>query len=412
MSCGCNCDECKGTAIATGSTGATGAQGIPGPQGPPGPQGIQGPQGVQGIQGDPGNDGAAGPAGADGADGVNGDRFSTTSVDSRLMGVSPPDLTFTVDTNLAYVPAQPIIISYDAFNYMDATVVSYNSITGVLVATITAVTGAGTYAAWNISLSGVQGPPGPTGATGPQGLQGIQGVQGIQGIQGIQGDPGAQGPPGPPGPPGTNGVNGTIWQQTAGPPGNTPATGTYSIDTTGNAIYYYNGVSWSVVLLGSGPSTPGAFTSGNGAPSGSAANNTVYLDISTGAIYYYNSATTSWNVVPMGYAVTPWQTPSLLAGWVTGSPAIKYRQQGGCVKFMGRVSKSSPSFTTTAVNLFTLTAGYRPTSTKILPQIVDIYGGIPGIIQIASTGVVTLKFDLIGMNTNEICFDGVFFDLS
>jgi hypothetical protein len=55
---------------------------------------------------------------------------------------------------------------------MEGTVVSFTATTGALVVNVTRVNGTGTYADWNINVSGVpgsDGAPGATGATGPQG---------------------------------------------------------------------------------------------------------------------------------------------------------------------------------------------------------------------------------------------------
>jgi hypothetical protein len=414
--CNCNsCEICKGTRISEGSVGATGSQGIPGPQGPPGATGPQGVAGATGADGSDGADGATGPTGPQGpagADGVAGDRFSTTSTTSLLISIASK--SFTVGTGLAYVPAQPVIISNSGTDYMTGTITSYNSGTGAVVVNVTSITGAGTFASWSMSLSGVQGPPGATGATGPTGATGSTGATGATGPagptgpQGIQGIQGAIGPQGPQGPAGTGG---TVIQNGAGIPTASAATGTYYVDSTNNSIYVNTGgTNWTLVLQASGPSTPGVFTSGVGVPSGTAAINTVYLDLNTALLYYYNGS--AWIPLPTGYAVTAYQVPTLVNSFVTGSPdPFLYRQQGGCIKFKGRITNSSPTFDTTDIIITTLAAGYRPATAKY-QQVIDIFGGIIAIIQIATTGIVTLKRTIIGCNTNNINLDTVFFDLT
>ncbi len=148
----------------TGSTGATGATG---------PTGSTGATGATGSQG---------PAGANGR---AGDRFSSTSTSSVLIGTGSK--TFTIEDSLAYVPTQPIIISHDAGTSMNGTVTSYNSTTGQIILNITSVTGSGTFATWSISLAGIQGPPGAVGATGPTGATGATGATGPQGPRGLPG---------------------------------------------------------------------------------------------------------------------------------------------------------------------------------------------------------------------------------
>lgn len=143
---------------------------------PMGYRGATGPIGHTGSAGATGPTGAQGPAGNDG---VDGDKWSTTSVTSNTIGTGSK--SFTVQTNLAYVPTQPVTVANDASNYMTGTVTSYNSGTGALVVNVTATNGSGTFASWSISLTGIQGPPGPTGATGATGATGPTGPQGPAG---------------------------------------------------------------------------------------------------------------------------------------------------------------------------------------------------------------------------------------
>lgn len=108
--------------------------------------------------------GTTGAAGTNGINGNDGDRFTSTSVTSNSIGTGSK--TFTIEDSLSYVPAQPIIISNSATDFMTGTVTSYNETTGVIVLNITSTTGSGTFASWYISLSGIQGPPGPRGFSG------------------------------------------------------------------------------------------------------------------------------------------------------------------------------------------------------------------------------------------------------
>jgi hypothetical protein len=159
----------------TGSTGSTGAQST-----------VTGPTGFTGPTG------ATGATGRTGSTGMSGDRYQTTSSTSLTIANSGT-LTFTVGTGLAYSLNQDIVISYDSSNDMNARVVSYNSSTGELVATITSKEGSGTYSSWIINLDGAVGAIGPTGIQGPTGATGATGATGRTGATGSQGSIGTGG---------------------------------------------------------------------------------------------------------------------------------------------------------------------------------------------------------------------------
>jgi hypothetical protein len=193
-----------------GPQGIQGIQGIQGVEGPQGEQGIQGIQGPQGIQGDKGDKGDQGDPGLD------GDKYATTSTSSLTIAGSGT-LTLTIGTGLSYSTNQTVLVSYDIANHMHAEVDTYNPSTGVMVAQITDSDGSGTYASWEVNLSGAVGIAGPTGSQGIQGIQGEvgpQGIQGEQGIQGIQGDTGPEGPQGITGPQGIQGNQGLGYKVT------------------------------------------------------------------------------------------------------------------------------------------------------------------------------------------------------
>lgn len=213
----------KGDTGNTGATGAKGDKGDTGNTGAQGPTGSEGPQGIQGAtgpKGDTGNAGATGPTGPQGPQGIQGitgDKYATTSTTS--LAVSNGSKTLTVATGLAYTTQQPIVIAYNAGNHMHATVTSYVSDTGVMVADVAQHTGSGTYTSWTVNLEGAAGVQGPQGIQGPAGDTGPQGSTGPQGDQGPQGPQGDQGPTGPQGPQGDQGPKGDTGDQ--GPPGTT-----------------------------------------------------------------------------------------------------------------------------------------------------------------------------------------------
>ena len=213
--------------------GPTGPQGNPGPTGPQGPTGVAG---ANGLNGQPGINGTQGPAGANG---VPGDKFSTTSSTSLSIDLTSPK-SMTIGTGLAYVAAQPIIVSYDGTNYINGIVQLYNPATGSLVFNVDSIVGSGSFNSWFVSLSGIQGPPGPTGLTGPIGATGATGANGLNGVNGTTGPIGPAGPTGPAGalgPVGPQGIKGDTGLQgpqgIPGLPGQTGATG--AVGATGPA---------------------------------------------------------------------------------------------------------------------------------------------------------------------------------
>jgi len=181
--------------VNIGTSGTSGTSGINGAVGQTGPQGVQGTQGTQGV---------AGSAGTSGSSGAAGDRYRTTSTTEFTLGTST---TLTVETGLAYTPAQDIIITYDVNNHQVCSVVSYNAGTGALVIgpPITVI-GSGTYSSWTVNLEGAAGGDGSSGTSGANGSSGTSGLQGPQGVQGIQGVAGTSGTAGTSGSSGTSPV--------------------------------------------------------------------------------------------------------------------------------------------------------------------------------------------------------------
>jgi hypothetical protein len=113
----------------------------------------------------PGPQGETGPAGAD------GDRYTTTSTNTLTIA-NNGTINLTVETGLAYTPAQTVIVAYNTANHMHGTVTSYNETTGALVLVLKGKDGSGTYSAWTVNLDGAAGSPGPKGDTGATGATG------------------------------------------------------------------------------------------------------------------------------------------------------------------------------------------------------------------------------------------------
>lgn len=88
--------------------------------------------------------------------------YSGTSATSFLIGTGAK--TFVTQANKLWQPGQYLIIASNAnaANYMHGSVTSYNGVSS-LVMNITDIGGSGTFADWNISISGTQGPTGPSG---------------------------------------------------------------------------------------------------------------------------------------------------------------------------------------------------------------------------------------------------------
>ena len=378
---------CNDSPLILSSTGGT--------VGPQGPQGPIGATGSTGPQGSAGSSGATGPQGPAGVSGVAGDKFSTTSSTSLTIGTGAK--TLTIGTGLAYVPAQPILISFDGSNYMSGTVTSYNSISGIAVVNITSTTGSGTYTAWSMSLAGTQGPPGATGATGPTGSTGATGSTGTTGATGSIGATGPAGIQGTQGLAGVAGVSsytyGGYWDSTKtnfsyDPTlvvGGTayikllvssviivPSTLTASNFTApaGTTTYVSNYIS----VGGSGgpaPSIPtpsGTFLSGVVDPSGGATVGDIYLNKAT-AIFWYYSSGGSWVSAVGSTFNTNWQSltgPGLLnTGW-GASLNISYKQVGTDVIFQGTIFEQLTTPLVTAATITLVPIAYRPIRSQVI----------------------------------------------
>lgn len=80
-------------------------------------------------------------------------RHSTSSVTSRTIGTGT--LTFTVGTNLRYVPQVTHVFIVNAAStaqWMQGLVTAYNATTGLLTVSINVTLGSGTFATWNVVM--------------------------------------------------------------------------------------------------------------------------------------------------------------------------------------------------------------------------------------------------------------------
>jgi hypothetical protein len=140
----------------------------------------------------------------------------------------------------------------DPTQWMEGIVTSYSNYT--LVVNVDMLNGSGTFALWNINVTGQPGLTGPVGPQGPQGTAGTPGgatgATGPTGASGTNGTNGAAGALGPQGPQGATGATGATGASgipgtpagatgVAGPPGPAGAQGiqgaTGPLGPTGNA---------------------------------------------------------------------------------------------------------------------------------------------------------------------------------
>jgi hypothetical protein len=84
-----------------------------------------------------------------------GDRYLTTS--TTTLTINNSQKTLTVGTGLSYSTQQDVTIAHDAANHMHATVVSYDTNTGVMVADVLHKSGSGTYSSWTVNVGGMIG---------------------------------------------------------------------------------------------------------------------------------------------------------------------------------------------------------------------------------------------------------------
>jgi hypothetical protein len=190
---------------------------------------LNGIQGPIGIQGNTGATGPTGPRGIQGETGPTGAGFLTSTAEIWGWGPVEPGYTSMVriGTGLAYVSGSSIMISSPTITsqYMKATIISYNTLTGETTFIVNSFTGSNVFnpELYNVTLCGLDGLTGPTGAMG------VTGPGGEASSTGATGPTGSIGPRGPIGPTGfaTNtGATGAIGA--TGPTGfatNTGATG-------------------------------------------------------------------------------------------------------------------------------------------------------------------------------------------
>jgi hypothetical protein len=96
-----------------------------------------------------------------------GDRYLTSST-STLTCDSGNGKTMTVGTGLSYSRQQDITVSYSNSIHMHGTVLTYDSVTGVMTFDSNTHSGSGTYSNWEVNVGGVAGAILPVGGTSGQ----------------------------------------------------------------------------------------------------------------------------------------------------------------------------------------------------------------------------------------------------
>lgn len=312
-------------------------------------QGPQGPQGIQGIQG-------------------------------------PPGETLTaLGTEATYAD---MILAYPTPSLLDAYIVQDTSIFWVYDPASSAANGDG----W-VDMGSLQGP------------------QGIQGIQGLSGTGAA----------GTSSytyvayADNVISNVTTNFSYPNPLSTTEwiaiivspTVIVTPVAANFNN--KWIKIKSNSGSTTPSSvFTSGSINPVAPGTDGDVFFNTTTFQVLTYDGNTSAWIVVPFAYNISAWQTTTGTAGWTS---SVQYRQQGGMVIFKEYILGTTSYPVYTDILLFTLPVGYRPLITKNLP-ILDYTTGIWGIVEINSTGTVTLLGTITPVMSDRLIFDSVTFPLS
>lgn len=205
------------------------------------------------LNGNDGTSGTSGTSGSSGSSGFSGDIYRTTSNSNFSISPSGTTLNFTGETGLSYTAVQSILIvaSGSTTDYMEAEIISYDSLTGVFSVNVTRFEGSGNFSSWIINLDGASGGDGSSGTSGTSGTSGVDGTSGTSGTSGFSGTSGSSGTSGESGTSGTSGESGTSGTSgidgtsgTSGIDGTSGSSGTSGMDgyTPQFGIDYFNGV--------------------------------------------------------------------------------------------------------------------------------------------------------------------------
>lgn len=81
---------------------------------------------------------------------VSSGGLSTISSSATSLSLSIATKSLTVETGKGFAPGQGVQINYDLSNYMTGTCTAYDTATGAMSVSVTAFTGSGTYADWDV----------------------------------------------------------------------------------------------------------------------------------------------------------------------------------------------------------------------------------------------------------------------
>ena len=85
-------------------------------------------------------------------------------------------INVTTQTGLSFITGEFIQVINSPSVYIYAQVVTYNSVTGILVFQPISFVGTGTYTSWEVIASGISGVSGSSGTSGLSGSSGTSGV--------------------------------------------------------------------------------------------------------------------------------------------------------------------------------------------------------------------------------------------
>ena len=167
------------------------------------------------------------------------------------------NITLTCSTNLNFRANDFVQVTYDELNYFVGRIVSYDSVTGVMVLTPSISVGNGTFSSWTVSLAGENGTNGLSSTSGTNGTSGQHSTSGTSASNGTSGTSGSAG---------TSGLS--FLSGSSGTSGTNGSSGTSGTSGT-NGISNISNISGSNGTAGTSGSAGTSGTSGTAGTSGS-----------------------------------------------------------------------------------------------------------------------------------------------
>lgn len=120
---------------------------------------------------------------------------------------------------------------------------------------------------------------------------------------------------------------------------------------------------------------------------------------------YMNRQWHDWSYIPVNGA--PWYTLSLINNVVASEGRTpRYKNSGKRVELTGQIARSSGNFTTSALAVATLPAGYRPSTTKVFMVGDNTFKGAR--VAVLTSGQIQVHS---ANNSSYVSLDGIAFDL-